>query len=192
MAIKNREEWLEQAVAQLRAEIFAPAGIDASRPVRVSVGWPGGRGKKNGVIGQCWNTAAAADSVPQIFISPVLEDGVRVVDVLIHEMIHAVDDCKSGHKGAFVRMARTVGLEGKPTATNAGEALKAQIETIVADLGDYPHSRLSSGSGATKQGTRMLKVECADCGYTARTTAKWLETVGAPICPCNDEAMEIR
>lgn len=42
----------------------------------------------------------------------------------------------------------------------------------------------------TKQGTQMLKVECASSGYTLRTTAKWLDAFGAPICPCHGEAMD--
>jgi hypothetical protein len=29
----------------------------------------------------------------------------------------------------------------------------------------------------------MLKVECEVCGYTARTTRKWLDRDGPPICP---------
>jgi len=29
----------------------------------------------------------------------------------------------------------------------------------------------------------MLKCECQTCGYTVRTTRKWLETVGASLCP---------
>lgn len=33
-----------------------------------------------------------------------------------------------------------------------------------------------------KQGTRMLKAACEDCGYTVRVTAKWLE-IGPPHCP---------
>lgn len=33
-----------------------------------------------------------------------------------------------------------------------------------------------------KQTTRLLKVECGQCGYTARVTRKWLE-VGPPGCP---------
>jgi hypothetical protein len=35
------------------------------------------------------------------------------------------------------------------------------------------------------QGTRLLKAECGECGYTVRVTKKWLEAKGAPICPCN-------
>ena len=38
-------------------------------------------------------------------------------------------------------------------------------------------------AGPKPQGTRLLKCECAVCGYTARTTAKWLNGPGAPICP---------
>lgn len=40
-----------------------------------------------------------------------------------------------------------------------------------------------AAAGVAKQSTRMLKVECGSCGYTLRTTAKWLE-VGTPTCPC--------
>lgn len=43
-----------------------------------------------------------------------------------------------------------------------------------------------------KQTTRMVKVVCAGCGYVARTTHKWLDEAGAPICPCNQEPMEAK
>lgn len=33
-----------------------------------------------------------------------------------------------------------------------------------------------------KQTTRLMKAECAECGYTVRVTSKWLE-VGPPHCP---------
>lgn len=32
---------------------------------------------------------------------------------------------------------------------------------------------------------RYHKVTCEDCGYVARSTAKWLDTRGAPLCPCH-------
>lgn len=35
----------------------------------------------------------------------------------------------------------------------------------------------------------MHKVACEACGYTARAAAKWLDTHGAPLCPCNGEPM---
>ncbi|MFD6638362.1 hypothetical protein ACFWDN_21375 [Micromonospora chalcea] len=190
--VATREAWLMGAVEAL-TPVFAEQG--ATLPaVRVSVGWPGGRGKKNAVIGQCWNSHASADKVPQVFISPVLDDAAQVLATLVHELVHAWDDCKSGHKGDFAKLAKRLGLEGKMTATVAGEVLKARLAEIAEALGVYPHARLSTGEGGAgekKQTTRMLKVECADCGYTARTTKKWLEEVGAPLCPCNREEMVI-
>lgn len=189
--VTTREGWLVSAINALGAGIFADAAITLPA-VRVSVGWPGGRGKKNTVIGQCWNTSAAADGVAQLFISPVLDDAARVLDVLIHEMIHAVDDCQNGHKGPFAKMAKRVGLTGKMTATVASPELAERLASLAEELGAYPHAALTNGgstSGPKKQGTRMLKVECPEDGYTIRTTAKWLE-VGLPVCPCGTEMVQ--
>lgn len=189
----TREEWLVAAVDALRP-LFAEQADETVPAVRVSVGWPGGRGKKNAVIGQCWSTKVAADSVSQLFVSPVLGDGVRVLDVLAHELIHAIDDCESGHRGRFAKIAKAIGLEGKMTATVAGADLGLQLLGIADELGEYPHAALSNpGEGADspkKQGTRMIKVECAEgSGYKARMTRQWLEEVGAPICPCHSLPM---
>lgn len=191
-ATSTREAWLVAAVDALRP-LFSEVGEDLP-PVRVSVGWPGGRGKKNAVIGQCWATSAAADKVAQLFISPVLDDAVRVLDVLAHELIHAIDDVTSGHRGRFAKIAKAVGLEGKMTATVAGDDLKARLEGLAADLGDYPHAALGAtadgAEGPKKQGTRMLKVECAEgSGYVVRMTRKWLDEYGAPKCPCHGSTM---
>ncbi|MCZ9884611.1 SprT-like domain-containing protein [Arthrobacter sp. B2a2-09] len=189
---QTREEWLVASVEAL-TPLFEELG-ETVPAVRVSVGWPGGNGRKNSVIGQCWSTKVAADSVSQLFISPVLDDAVRVLDVLAHELIHAIDDCASGHKGRFAKIAKALGLTGKMTATVAGDDLKAKLEEIAAELGEYPHAAISSGAqgadGPKKQTTRMMKVECADgSGYKARMTRQWLADFGAPICPCHEERM---
>jgi hypothetical protein len=43
---------------------------------------------------------------------------------------------------------------------------------------------------AKKQTTRLLKCECAECGYTARVTAKWIKDSGAPMCPTDQVLMQ--
>jgi len=188
---QTREEWLVAAIDAMRP-LYAEIGEELPT-VRVSVGWPGGSGRKNSVIGQCWASSQSKDNVAQLFISPVLDDAVRVLDVLAHELIHAIDDCTSGHKGRFAKIAKAFGLTGKMTATVAGDELKAKLDELHAELGDYPHAALAGGAGAhtpKKQGTRMLKVECPESGYTIRMTRKWLDEYGAPKCPCHDEVME--
>lgn len=186
----TREQWLTAAVDAL-APLYAEVG-ETLPEVRVSVGWPGGRGAKNTVIGQCWHPEAASDGVAQLFISPVLADSTRVLDVLAHELIHALDRNASGHRGRFAKVAKAIGLTGKMTATVAGEDLKARLDGIAEGLGEYPHAALKAGGpGTKKQTTRMLKVECQSSGYTLRTTRKWLEEYGAPFCPCHREEMAI-
>ncbi|WP_336628483.1 MULTISPECIES: hypothetical protein [unclassified Microbacterium] len=186
----TREEWLIAAVEALRP-YFAEQGADLPA-VRVSVGFAGGRGNKNATIGQAWAKEAAADGVAQVFISPVLSDAVEVLAVLVHELIHVWDENKSGHRGAFAKLAKAMGLEGKMTATVAGDALRDKLALIVLELGDYPHAALSpSLSGVKKQGTRMLKVECSEgSGYMVRMTKKWLDEYGAPTCPCHSVRMD--
>lgn len=182
----NREQWLTRAVPKLVA-IINETGIldisdtDAATKISVSVGWPGGK-SVNKVIGQCWPTGMGSGTA-HLFVSPRITDPVAVLDVLLHELIHAADDCKSGHKGVFTRCARKCGLEGKPTATSAGPELKERLTAIAVSLGDYPHVGIKPGQKiAPVQGTRMIRCECNGCGYIVRTTRKWLG-VATPTCP---------
>lgn len=198
---KTREAWLEAAVACI-TPLFEQHGYKVP-PLRVSTGWPvrGGLGKKKRVVGECWNKDAATDCVPQIFISPWLVEMVSldggVLPTLVHEIVHAVVGHKEKHNKVFGKCARAVGLEGKLTATHAGDALVESCRVWSDSLGDYPHARLNGlKEPSKKQGTRMVKCECEAsegeeiCGYTVRTTKKWIE-VGAPLCPVHKTPMSV-
>jgi hypothetical protein len=201
----TREAWLHAAVDVLRPR-FAEVGMPLPKNLHISVGFGYGAKRESAqILGQCWAKVASEDGVNHLFISPELDDTARVLDVLIHELIHAADDCKSGHKGAFAEAATRLGLEGPMTATRASVALAAEMVCLAETLGGYPHGRLMASartrtkapvdpagnpvpkvhSGPGKQGTRMLKVVCPSDGYTVRTTAKWL-AMGAPSCPCGE------
>lgn len=186
----NREQWLTKAIEILAAGIFKEAGAVVPN-VRVSVGFPGGKGNKNKVIGQYWHAAATVDAVPQIFISPVLNTGFDAIDVLVHELVHACTP-GTGHRAPFVALGKKVGLVGKATSMRAGPVLAEKLKAIVAaELGDYPHGAINLAMlERDKQKTALRKVECKDCGYLARVTLKWIESVGTPICPCNGCHME--
>ena len=190
---KTREQWLTEAVKLIVKTVFVPKEIEVPE-VRVSVGWPGGRGKKTGVIGQCFATGMAADKVAQIFISPELVDSVRVLMTLTHELVHAVDDCKDGHKGNFVKVAREIGFLPKwSSSENISEDLLDSLRSLAPKLGAYPHAALSGGGGRpTVQKTYMLKVLCPhDPDYFVRMTQAKLDEYGAPLCPCHSKEMEV-
>lgn len=181
----ERETWLMEAVEALRP-IFAEAGAEIPA-LRVSVGFPGGNGSKAGVIGQCFPTGLAKDKVANLFISPVLEDRETVLATLAHEIVHAVDDCKSGHKAPFARLAKAIGLRGKMTATHAGPELAQRLNQIAAELGVYPHGAVRNPGPKSKG--RMMRMHCPECGFIAYTSQKWLDEYGAAICPCNEKFM---
>ena len=200
---ETREQWLREAVDQM-GEVLTEITGRALPKVRVSVGWPGGRGDRSSVIGQCWHKSQASDDHFHIFISPTQDDAARVLDILAHELIHAYDENASGHKGTFKTWAQAFGLAGKMTATVAGEELARDLSDLVEyRLGAYPHGRLGGGGvggrttpepvpgapggGTTshpKQTTRMLKASC-DCDptdpYVVRLSRKQAER-GAPRC----------
>lgn len=161
--------------------------------VRVSVGWPRGSHGKGRAIGQCWSVEASSDGHAEIFVSPELGEkagSVKIMGVLAHELAHAIVGTEVGHKAPFKRCAEAVGLTGKMTATEEGPEFTAFAEAFIAKRGPYPAGTLSLNA-RKKQGTRLLKCECAECGYTVRVTRRWLDAVGAPWCPVEQEPMEV-
>lgn len=190
--IPTREEWLAQATIRLLDLIKDRTTLKPPKKVQASVGFP--RQDRNGVvIGQCWPSKSGG-GVAQVFISPTLKNPINVLETLLHELIHAADDCQHQHQGPFGKAIRAVGLAGKPTATFAkkGSELYQLLQLLADDLGPYPHLGLKPGFRMTKrQTTRMIKTECEYCGYVARTTRKWLDEAGAPLCPTDSVPLTI-
>lgn len=179
MTIKylTREAWLEAGVAALDALVFTPAHYPLPT-VKVSCSWPGG-GSARKRIGECWPTKMSAAGINEIFISPRIADPVATLDILTHELVHAVDNCEHGHKGAFIRIGKQIGLQGKPTSMAAGDGLRAVLADIAKSLGVYPHATLDLSS-RKKQTVRMIKYECPECGAVWRMAGKW----EVQCCPC--------
>lgn len=183
-----RELWLKTVMQRVTEQLFEPM-YEVPQNIRVSCGFPSRGsliGTKNQRIGECWGDTSSADGHFEIFISPTLDDSLRVADVLVHEICHTVAGVKAKHGAAFKRVATHVGLEGKMTSTTASEALQAKLAAIIDDIGPYPMGKLDARkmeSTRKKQGTRLLKCECPQCGYTVRVTRKWIDEVGLPHCP---------
>lgn len=186
MKLKTREEWLHAYTDALKP-LFAEQEKPVPKNVRLSIGWPSVRAlsAKSRRIGECWDPSASADKAHEIFISPALHQE-HVGPTLVHELIHAAVGCKEGHKGLFRSLAINLGLEGKMTATKAGAELRKRLNTIEEEIGEYPHAPLDRNMRGKKQTTRMLKLVCCECGYTVRTSQKWLD-VGMPTCCCGED-----
>lgn len=175
-----RNAWLAKA-ATFCAGLLFDVGYPVPSNVRVSLGWTSS-GLRSKAIGECWTSTASGDGHFEIFVSPKLGDAQDVLATLMHELVHAAVGLEAKHNAPFRKAALAVGLEGKMTETVSGEALKLAFTRWVEKVGDYPAAALDGSTSAKpKQGTRMLKVECA-CGYQLRGTRKWL-ALAVPDCP---------
>ncbi|MEE4109514.1 MAG: hypothetical protein V2I24_09215 [Halieaceae bacterium] len=195
----DREAWLTEAASLLLDTVVAPACqalgheytsalADLGDSWRVACGWPIGSraGARRGIAGQCFARSASAAGLAEVFISPRLYEGPQVLATLLHELLHAVDDCRDGHRGRFAAMARAVGFVAPLTELHLTDALTAELAEMAELLPPYPHAALDVNAGRKKQGTRMVKVECGACGFLFRTTAKHLaaldESSPCPAC----------
>jgi hypothetical protein len=193
ITIDSREDWLNAAIAALRP-LAKARGYTIPDKVRASCGFPKGKSK---AIGQCWSNLSSKDGSFETFISPLIAESARVLDILVHELGHAAVGLEAKHGAKFARFCKAFQLVGPWKATTAGPDFEAQVlAPVMTALGhvQYPHAAMVDclSTGPKKQSTRMLKCVCPECGYTARTTAKWLDEIGPPLCPCNETAMEVK
>lgn len=177
----NREAWLIKAVEALEP-MFKQHGASIPK-VKVSVGFPGG-GSARKRIGEFWSDLASVDKLGSVFISPILDDAIEVLGVLVHELVHASVGVKAGHGPLFRKLAVSLGLAGKMRSTTVGPELKPKLEALAKELGPYPHGKLNLSERPTKkQTTRMIKQECKECEYIVRSSRASIIEHGPVICP---------
>ena len=82
-------------------------------------------------------------------------------------------------------MAIAVGLEGQMRSTTSTDRLIQYFkDEIISKIGKYPHKETTAPTNRKKQGTRMIKVSCAnDCGFQYYTSQKQIESI--EDCTCN-------
>lgn len=176
------------AITILEREKFEPLGHPFEK-TRVSVGFPDGSKK---AIGQYWYPQSTKDGYGNIFIHPGQGDPGDILAILVHELVH--NSCGvTGHGKKFKKLALEVGLEGKMRATVAGKELKSYLKKLARRLGKFPHSaiRPNAKPPTKKQSTRMIKMDCSDCGYIVRASTTAIVEHGPVICPCNNEQMSV-
>ena len=188
----ERESWLAAAAVLLQHEVFPSAGINPAqweqRRYRVACGFPiGYRGSRTGkvTLGQAFDPSISADGTFEVFINPILDNPVEVINVLAHEKGHVWAGIQCGHRGEFARICRAIGLVGPMTATTPSDALRVKFQSIADQLGSYPHAKVDPNA-RRKQGTRLLKLQCSDCGWTVRLSALQARRLHAaspcPVC----------
>lgn len=184
----TREEWLKRGVRTLRP-LLRKAGIKMRARWQVSMSLASTRK----AIGQCWYEAASkSGQTANILICPTLGDPVDVLDVLLHEMIHAALPYGTHHGPKFVRACKAIGMtKNKPTSASACPELRAVLERVAAFLGPFPHDAMVVGGKAKGSKGGYWPVFCSpvDERYRVQISAKALEEFGPPTCPITGDPM---
>ena len=195
----NREAWLVEAVNLLDERFFKDKGYVRPPLLSVSCGFPLG---KRSAIGQCWTPDVTEDGTIHMFIcpslsAPVSENAVQpaVLDVLLHEMIHAYVGLEEKHGGMFKKLALEFGLEGKMTATyvTPGTVLHTVLEVIAEKLGAYPNSKLDKRAPLkiAKKGGYLKFQSVSNDKYRVFVSPLAVEEMGIPLDPMGQEMEEV-
>ena len=130
----TREAWLLAAVELLRP-VFKDKQHIIPNNCQVSCGFASTGSKHH--IGQCWSRKSSVHDCTQIFVSPALLDPILVLDTLVHELVHAVDDCEHKHGKEFKKIALSLGMIGPMRSAGAGPVLEAKLAELSSQLGPY-------------------------------------------------------
>ena len=176
----SRENYLIQATDIMRKSLFKPKGYKVPK-VELSISWAtrGNRNRKGNAktLGQCFPKQMHAGGINQIVITPnydgsTIKGSLDILGTLVHELVHAVDNCVSGHGQAFKKCALAVGLTMPMRSTGESDELKEYLrKNIIDKLGLFPHKKVTL-NGTKKQTTRNIKVACDCCDFSFRTSRK--------------------
>ena len=139
----SRQAWLMRAIDILRND-FAQIGETIPKEINVMTTWPNEEVPEitNGriTIGRFtadWESPGHYVNL-RIYIDPKIDKGLRALDVLVHELVHAVVCAPSGHGDQFQRVANAIGLDDSGPTAFAEEALLERLREIKEILGMYP------------------------------------------------------
>ena len=196
--MKNTEvkvsKWLQDALPELQKRVFGPAKLEIPKKLRLNVGMmPGKSGAKNKTLGVCYK-AKVNNGVSLITLniaSPdAMETSERILDILCHEIIHAIDDLENGHGKEFKKMAEAIGLAGPMRATTATPELTKTLSKVVKSIGAFPEKPITLTQRQDKN--RMLKLICEGtedvvCNHIIRASAQQIENIEFNSCLCCGE-----
>lgn len=188
MVINSREEWLTLASSLILDEIIRPRiEVRESLDVRVGMGFIPDTRTTGKTEGACLPSFRSEAGFNELYISPLINDSLRCLEILAHELCHAVDDCKSNHGGLFAKAAHAIGLLRPLNETHASAELKNELASIFDLLGEIPHSKVTPAE--PKQRNRNVRVVCDDhkCGFkfnTSRTQIARIRNANDGDLPC--------
>jgi hypothetical protein len=145
---KYAEAWLDEA-CQLISDFYKEKGFEVSK-VRVLFGFTtSGHDNRKSLgnhEGECLSKQWTDDETIIILVTPLVERAIIALSVLAHELVHAIDNCKSDHGSDFLQNAKTVGFDvikyNKKVEIVLSDFLHKKFTTYAEQLGRFPSIKL--------------------------------------------------
>lgn len=134
----NRQAWLMKAVDILRHD-FWQIGETVPKNISVYPTWTNDNYPRD-YLGVCIEHRLTG--VYEIYIIPDIDNPLKALDVLVHELVHCVVGVRCGHDEQFQRVATAIGLDDDGLTAFAEEVLLGRLRGIREILGMYPEEEL--------------------------------------------------
>lgn len=195
--VKQSEHLIRQTIIDkilpMIAKIFLDKSTDTFNPSNINVALAHIKSKgKSKVLGNCYSKNFDVESKKtqiHINIDTVYYDEEKkkvkwsvknfhdFLEVLVHELVHATDDCKSSHGKEFKRIATAVGLEGIGgisgkafTSTKPNDEFDSIYKDVIKEGKKWIFSEFSWVNKTRK--TKSETFKCGLCGSRFTITNK--------------------
>lgn len=175
---KKSEEYLED-FAQWCVELIQMSGLgdrtNTGQGIQVHISNTRGNGDQNKAIGYCYSTDNSEGEKRAIEISRDISDTYNALQVIAHEVAHAMLPEGVGHGAEFIsivggqenRRANSLfRLNGIPTATTVSPYFKELVENWIRANGTYNHVGYTS---VAKSKSRTTSVFCLNLNCSGAT-----------------------
>lgn len=174
----TREEWAVRVLEVLTREL-AHVGIAMVGDRTVRVALTPLRGDR---LGQCRSSNGSTDGKVNFIAVCTSEAEPRdLVHTLLHELLHAFDDCNSGHRGRWNRWAAAIGMQR--CGHELGPVGTGMVETALREVG-IPAQHVTSVRGrvAAIGESSQVRLACPECGLTVHMPRGPFEQGAAVLC----------
>jgi hypothetical protein len=175
----TREEWIELLIAHWTPHLLdmGIAPVNPGNTIRVAMAPLSSK-----LLGVCHpSSASVCGTVNLVTVCTKQAAPIELAHTALHEHLHALDDCRSGHKGRWKRWADQIGIQsrGHERGPIAQYLLTAAIDAV-----GLPAQHTPSVSAAPKPPSQ-IKLTCAGCRlsvWMARAAVQEGRKVVCSVC----------
>ena len=182
----TREEWAQMILGNLflaLTEIGIAWNTPTPRELRVALA-----PLPRTTLGRCHSSKkSVGGNVNMIDLSTDQGDPLELTHTLLHELLHALDDCHSGHRGRWRRWADQIGIER--VGHKRGPIAEKLVQDALAAVGT-PGNHVQTVPSKRKAESSQIRFACPECSRHVHMPRKLADEGFAVGCVECEAAMQ--